>query len=419
MSIRNILVVEDSPFFGLKVKRRLEAEGNTVATWVKNLAGARAILKRHKNKFFAAILDFCLPDAPEGEIVAEVVATGIPVIVLTASMKAHVREYVWSHKVVDYVLKENNQALEYVVALLDRLEKNSAIKVLVVDDSHLFRKSLTELLLVQRYNVVNTDNGKKALEILKQHPDIKLVITDYQMPEMDGLELIEKIRKKFNKNELGIIGISSELDKFLSASFIKLGANDFIIKQSFITEEFYSRVTQCIQNLEHIDMIREAAIKDALTGLYNRRYFYDTGEKLFADAVRENARLTCAMIDIDNFKQVNDTHGHATGDRVLRNVAGILTNRMRESDIVARLGGEEFCILSVNMEQKNAKKVFENIRKMTAKSLVKNDENQKTGATISIGVATNPTETIEEMIKRADQLLYDAKERGRNKVVIE
>jgi len=416
--METVLIVEDTSFFGLMIKDKLKAETAFEAVWVRNMSEAIAVLNEADSDFFAAILDFNLPDAPHGELIDEVAARHIPVIVFTSDLSEEVRELVWSKNVADYALKDDSQSLDYIINMLNRIKKNAAIKILAVDDSMLFRKIMTDLLKIHRYNVFNAHNGIEALDVLKKHPDIKLVITDFSMPEMDGFTLTRRIREKFNKNELAIIGISSEGKNLLAARFIKSGANDFIIKQSFLTEEFYSRVTQNIENLEHIRMLKDASVKDFLTGLYNRRYFFDTGRKLFANAARDSMTISCAMADIDHFKNVNDTYGHEAGDLALCHVSSILKNRMRETDIVARVGGEEFCILAVNINPDNPDALFEELRRRVENSSIDIGAGQNIKVTVSIGVTSELADSLDDMVSHADKLLYEAKNSGRNKVIM-
>ncbi len=415
--MKSILVVEDSKFIGSMVKYRLEEAAYDVV-WVKQMSEAIKTIDEDGNEFFASLLDYNLPDAPRGEIIDEVSRRKIPSIVFTGLVSKEVRETVWAKGVVDYVLKDDPNSLDYIISMLKRIERNENIKVLIVDDSAFFRKALTDLLEIHRYRTFNAQNGNKALKTLAHHPDIKLVITDFNMPEMDGFVLTQKIRELHNKDDLAIIGISSEGENVMAARFIKSGANDFLIKQSFLTEEFYCRVTQSIENIELIQMIREAAIKDFLTSLYNRRYFFEMGKTLFASAVRDSLTLACAMIDIDHFKDVNDTYGHETGDIALQHVAKILKNRTRESDIVARVGGEEFCVLAVNMSVNDSQKLFEELRKNVEETPVYLDKEQEIFMTISIGITTELAASLDEMVNQADALLYQAKENGRNRVEI-
>ncbi|MDH5525368.1 MAG: response regulator [Desulfobulbaceae bacterium] len=264
---RKILIAEDSKFFGVLLQKRLGREPGFEVVWAKGLAEARVALEGQEG-FFAAILDFNLPDAPYGEVIDEVVARNIPAIVFTGSISDEVRDIVWSKDVVDYVLKNDRNSPDYIVALLYRLERNSKIKVLVVDDSSFFRKVIGDLLKIHRYQVLTAGDGREALTVLAQHPEIRLVLTDFNMPHLDGFQLIEEIRKTYTRDDLGIIGISSADNHVMAAQFIKNGANDFIIKQAFLSEEFYSRVTHCIENIENIQEIREISeLKNKFLGM--------------------------------------------------------------------------------------------------------------------------------------------------------
>ena len=170
--------------------------------------------------------------------------------------------------------------------------------------------------------------------------------------------------------------------------------------------------------LHYIEALKKSAIEDYLTGLYNRRYFFSVGEKLFQNARRSNLQLTTAMFDIDHFKKINDRFGHGVGDMVIKNVADILTRGFRASDVICRFGGEEFCLLAANMRSQETFFHFEQIRETI--------EEQSFGAgtatvkfTISIGVTTKIADTLNATINRADELLYQAKEDGRNRVVMD
>jgi len=414
--MQSVLIVEDSIFFGVLLKNKLEKETNFKGRWCRSMSEAVKTLEQADNHFFAAILDYNLPDAPDGEIIDAVIKRGVPAIVFTGIISEKVRSLVWSKKVVDYALKDDSQSINYILTMLKRLKKNINTKVMVVEDSLFFKKVLKDLLEIHNYTVFIANNGKEGLEVLEKNPDIKMVITDYHMPLMDGFTLTQKIREKYSKDRLAIIGISAEGDNVMGARFIKSGANDFIIKQTFLTEEFYCRVTQNIETLEYIQMVREAAIKDFLTGLYNRRYFFDMGKKLFASAKRESLSILCCMIDIDFFKKVNDTYGHDAGDIVLQEVSSILKNRMRETDIVARIGGEEFCILAVNMDQNEAEKIFDDLRKKIEQNNF-NIGDKQIKVTISLGLSIDYGNSLDEMVSRADTFLFQAKKQGRNKVV--
>jgi len=416
--MKKILVVEDSRVVGTLLGNKLCKAGYKMV-WAESMAQALALLGEEDADFFCAILDFSLPDAPDGAIIPEVVARGIPALVFTGNICNRVRELAWGNSVVDYVLKDNPFSYDYLVDMVRRLERNQTIKVLVVDDSAFSRKMMADLLRVHLLEVHTAANGREAMALLADHPDIALVIADFHMPEMDGFALTQAIRQRFSREDLAIIGISSSCtDRTMPARFIKYGANDFIVKQSFLAEEFYSRVNQCLDDLENIRRLREAAVRDFLTGLYNRRYFFDFGHKLFANVARKNITLTCGMIDIDLFKNVNDTYGHDVGDVALRHIADIMARRMRETDLVARMGGEEFCVLAVNADAASVPALFEDLRRRVAEAALDIGGGQRIGLTVSIGVAgSDDVFSLEEMVKRADERLFLAKQAGRNRVV--
>jgi diguanylate cyclase (GGDEF)-like protein len=270
-------------------------------------------------------------------------------------------------------------------------------------------------LEAQRYEVLEATNGKMGLEVLKDHPDIKLIITDYNMPVMDGFGLVSQVRKRYNKDQIAIIGLSSEGGKLLSAKFLKLGANDFLPKP-FASEEFYARVTQNIEMLELIEELKNIAIRDPLTRLYNRRYCFDAGRKLFEECRSRNAPLCVVLIDIDFFKRINDTFGHDAGDEALKHLAGILQNAAGKSYTVSRLGGEEFCMLSGGLDRESAEVFFENLRSMIEETQIEY-KGKNISFTISTGISTGLLASLEDMINCADEMLYRAKREGRNRVV--
>lgn len=416
--MKRILIVEDSPPMGTMTKKRLEKTGKFTVTWVTNMRETGQLLATEENDaFFAALLDFNLPDATKGEVIPLVVAKNIPVIVFTAFVSEEVRQTVWSHRVVDYVLKEDVLSLEYILSLLDRLEKNAETQILVTDRDPEKLEKIANLLHVHRYDVLTAVSGSEALKILSANPKIRLVLAASEVNDMDGLSLIQQIRRNYGKEDLAIMGMVYAGDHITAARFLKYGANHCLIRQTFLPEEFYCMVRLLIENIEHIQQLRSTSLMDFLTGLHNRRYFFISGEKLFANAKRQALTLVCAMMDIDFFKKVNDEYGHEAGDRVLQHVANILRNRLRKTDIVARIGGEEFCILAVNMETASVHRIFDELRRKIEDSLVVLEDGQgEVKITISIGIATQLGNSLDHMLKKADFHLYEAKENGRNRI---
>ena len=416
MSIRNkkILVVEDTRAINELLVDSLTKSLNIEVDSAKNMAEAIELIENDSKSYFLAILDLHLPDAPDGEIVDYMLNNDVPSIVLTGNKDIETQKNIIEKGVIDYVNKENLNEIKYVIDSAKRLYENFERKVLLVEDSDVSRMVLYSLLKKQNLNVLEAINGVQALKLLKIHKDICLVITDYNMPKMDGVELICNIRKEHTRDELAIIGISSTNDNAVSVKLLKSGANDFI-GRPFAYEEFNCRINLNIDAIVNYKKLKDATIKDFLTGLYNRKYIFEAGEKLFNNAKRDNIKLTTAMIDIDHFKSINDTHGHHIGDLALQHVSSLLNNELRDGDILARIGGEEFCILCVNLDADNADMVFERIRNSIESTLL-TVGNIQIPMTISIGYNPVLGESLDQMIADADNALYQAKETGRNKV---
>ena len=166
----------------------------------------------------------------------------------------------------------------------------------------------------------------------------------------------------------------------------------------------------------------QLAITDGLTGLYNYRYFKEQLSQEVIRAKRHNANISIAMIDIDFFKNYNDTHGHPAGDLVLKKIADLLHNNIRKIDVAARYGGEEFSLVLVETDKQAASFVANKIKNLIEEQKFDYEETQPNGKlTISMGIATFPDDAItpDELVNKADQRLYRAKKAGRNRVVLE
>jgi diguanylate cyclase (GGDEF)-like protein len=418
--MKKLLIVEDNRISGTLISAKVSSVLDFSIHWARSLAEAMTLLDEHNNDFFAALLDYVLPDAPEGEVIDVVVARGIPSIVFTATVTEKVRKKLWQMNIVDYVIKDDTQSIEYLTFLLSRLEKNLDVKVLIVDDSRFFRAILSKLLRVQNYQILEAEDGNEALNVLNNHPDVKLVITDYTMPHMDGFTLTKRLRKRYGRDGIVILGVTTDQNKMMGAQFIKSGANDFIEKKSFIAEELYCRINQSLENLESIQLVKKLAATDYLTKLYNRRYFYETAQKLYASAARSERSMACAIVDVDHFKAINDKYGHDAGDRALVSLAEILTRHFqRSSDLVGRLGGEEFCIFVNDIQPHNVVVLFNELRELVEKEVFTIEGSKELQMTISIGVCTDIGDGLDYMLRRGDELLYQAKNQGRNRVIID
>jgi diguanylate cyclase (GGDEF)-like protein len=233
---------------------------------------------------------------------------------------------------------------------------------------------------------------------------------------MDGLELTSEIRKLYNKNEISILAISSNQDEEVTALFLKQGANDYV-KKPFSKEEFSCRINNAIEALENIQIVTNHANRDFLTGLYNRRYFFESMAGYEDETKSTGEKFAIAMIDIDHFKSINDTYGHDIGDKVIVALSEILRTSTSHRDIVARFGGEEFCVVLKNINRYSAVDIFNRIREEVENFSFHVDATKNIKFTISIGAVMYNDEDINESINEADMMLYNAKHEGRNKVV--
>jgi diguanylate cyclase (GGDEF)-like protein len=334
---------------------------------------------------------------------------------MTGKMDEATRQQILAQPVVDYIPKENSQAFLYLKRILHWQITNSSTGILVVDDSSAARNYVSQLLKRRNFSVYRANDGVQALERLKQHSDIKLVITDLEMPVMDGIELTNEIRKIYNRDQLSIIGISGADNGMHSARFIKNGADDFL-RKPFCPEEFYCRITQNIENLNNIEQIQKAANTDYLTDLPNRRAFFAKAEQLVPQYVKRNMPYCVAMLDIDYFKKVNDTYGHDAGDHVLK-VLALYMRKHLGSGLLARLGGEEFAVIMHGTDEDQLYTKLDDLRRDISVSQVSHDEHHIV-FTVSMGMVCNSQEALAKQMNQADTALYSAKENGRNQISI-
>ena len=416
--MERILVVDDNKALAKLIVMQMEKTIDEMAIDVAySFAEAQMLINEHDKDYFMTILDLNLPDAPNGEIVDYALSKGLSAIVLTGSIDDETRQNFINKDIVDYVYKGNMDDINYIFQMINRLSKNRQYKVLVVEDSLPFRNMIKKILTSLQFKVLAAAHGEEAMNYFADNPDINLIITDYRMPVKDGLEVLKEVRKEKDKNSLGVIVMTSPSEKTDASIFLKNGASDFIAKP-FSKEELICRVNNTIEAMENINKIANFANRDFLTGVYNRRFFYSDVEEYVQAAEETNEPYAFAMIDIDYFKKINDTYGHDGGDRILKSIAKILNDNTKGSDIVARFGGEEFCVVLKKISQEEAVKFFVNLRAKVAENEV-TIKKEKVKVTISIGVSFgNGHCEIDDMLEACDSALYTAKENGRNRVEI-
>lgn len=409
-----ILLIEDSVALSMLLTKRMAEETHADVIHCDSMEQARSLLA--VNTFTLALTGLNLPDAPKGEILGLLAEHRVPTIVFTATVDEEARRRYAEKKIIDYIVKDGHRTVDAVVRTVDRILTNSQFSVLVVDDARSARSGLVDILERQNFRVSEAHSGKQALEILARDPSIQLVLTDYHMPDMDGYELTRRIRDSRSSEDLRIIGISSSSDRLLSASFLKAGASDFIYRP-FVPEELQCRIDNNIETMKQLRRLRELAERDHLTGLPNRRSFFDRTRALMDIINRDDENGAVAILDIDHFKKINDTLGHDAGDRALKKLADLISEMCHEErHIPARLGGEEFALFLRGLDAEAAFHFCEKLRAhvdLNGRQLSGSD----LALTISIGVVgIEKGEPFDNQLNAADQLLYLAKANGRNRV---
>jgi two-component system, cell cycle response regulator len=296
--------------------------------------------------------------------------------------------------------------------------------VLVVEDSPLDQDKINETLLRDRHVVRAVERGEEAVSAM-QEEDFDLVIVSLALENEDGLRFCSQLRSNERTRHIPILAIADESDLERSAKGLEIGVNDYILKP-VDRNELMARVRTQIRRRRYQERLRlnyeeslSLALTDSLTGLFNRRYLLAHLRRLL-DRISENKKpLSTLIFDVDHFKQVNDTYGHAVGDEVLRELAQRVANGARSFDLVARIGGEEFAVVLPDSGLETAMMVAERLRKtVEGRPFRVSGPAADLNVTISVGVsfATSPDENPMELMKRADEGLYVAKRSGRNKV---
>ncbi|GAC1439344.1 MAG: diguanylate cyclase [Terriglobales bacterium] len=298
--------------------------------------------------------------------------------------------------------------------------------VLAVDDSAIYRKLVEHSLSRERYRVLFAKNGRAALDLFAEHQPA-VVITDWDMPDIGGLELCRRIRSGFQGFHSHLILLTGNTDKAQVVEGLAAGADDYLTKP-FHSGELVARVEVGLRIVElHREvqaknrLLEEMALTDSLTGLPNRRAVDVWASRQLSAAARHDFPFWVVMIDLDCFKKVNDTYGHDAGDTVLKTFADILKTRTRQSDICARLGGEEFLLMMTHTDKEQLQSAIERIRKQFENTSIHCGDKTIT-ATASFGIAgfrgTNPPDW-NTLVTRADTALYAAKHKGRNRIEFE
>jgi len=309
----------------------------------------------------------------------------------------------------------------------DNSSAHTAWRILLVDDEPTQRLIMARLLKRGGYEVEMASNGREALAKLEQG-DFPLMITDWEMPEMDGVALCRALRSKEQGYTYIILLTSRDAIEHLVAG-LQSGADDYLIKP-VIEPELIARLNtgRRIVTLERSlraanEENRRLSITDPLTGVYNRRYLMEQLPREIDRAARYGRQLAAVMCDVDFFKKINDTHGHLTGDEVLKWFGSTLKAGVRSSDWIARYGGEEFVIVLPETNVSNAALAAEHLRKHIAEQPFKGS-GQEFAVSASFGVSgwrekVPQGATLDSLMARCDSGVYASKAAGRNRITTE
>ncbi len=415
--MKKLLIVDDDKLILSIFSEKFSENENLELLIATSYKGGVEHIVKNKNNIHAAIIDLNLPDAEDGEMANYTLSKKIPTVILTGKYNKSIKNTLLKYDTLDFITKDCKRSILNSIFTIKRILNNYDTNVLVVDDSKLQRNILKNILKAMYLNVFTAKNGKEALMIIENSKiDFSLVITDYNMPFIDGMELIAQLREDYNKDQLGIIALSSNNMPELSSDFIKIGANDYINKP-YTKIEVITRVNSILDLLDLFKENREMAFKDFLTNSFNRRYFFTSGQTIFNKVKRKKENIAIAMIDIDNFKSINDNYGHDVGDISLKTTAKILKSSLRKSDLIARFGGEEFCIMLENISYENCVKLLKKLKTTFEENSIEYN-NIELNFTISIGLYYGKATKLTDLIKFADKALITAKNNGKNQMQI-
>jgi two-component system cell cycle response regulator len=293
--------------------------------------------------------------------------------------------------------------------------------ILIVEDNKIDEKLLQRYLQGEPYQIKLAKDGEEAISRAQQER-IDVILLDLILPRKNGFEVCSALKEMEHTQNIQIVAITGLSDLESKLKGIELGVDDYLFKPVNM-HILRTRVKALVKKKALLDklcdryeMAVHSAITDKLTGLYNRRYFDYFLDLEIKRSSRQQTSLALLMVDIDDFKQINDTLGHLFGDTILNKLGELLKTQIRETDMAARYGGEEFAVVMSNTDLAEAVQIAERIRQ-TIQSYSFGDKNVLMTASIGIALYPSDADSSNKLIEKSDRSLYKAKRSGKNRVV--
>ncbi len=297
--------------------------------------------------------------------------------------------------------------------IVDNTEWGRAMRVLVADDTIVMRTMLSSWVRDLGYTPILAKDGAEALELAFQD-GFDIAVIDWEMPKLTGMEVIRQLKEHPKTTYGHLILVTGRSDQNSLIEALDGGADDFI-RKPLVPAELVARVRAGARIVEMRNKIIRLAETDPLTGAANRRCFLERAEAAAADALRRQRSLSVLLLDIDFFKKVNDTYGHGGGDEALKRFVEGCGTALRPNDLLGRFGGEEFVVLLPETNPYVAVSIAERLR-TAVEALTITHDGTSFRITVSCGVAAVAADGLDGALSRADIALYEAKQKGRNRV---
>ncbi len=448
-----VLVVDDIPTNVKLLEARLSAEYFQVTS---AFSGAEALEICARGQIDIVLLDVMMPEMDGFEVCRRLKSDPrthhIPVVMVTAldqisdrikgleagaddflnkpvddtqllaRVKSLVRLKVLTDELRARAVTGQQIAIEEAARAMDAIQSDAG-RILLIDTDEKGSERLASYLAPQHHSV-SILIDPRDVAFAASEASYELALISSRLGNVDPLRVVSQLRTIERTRLVPIMLVAEETDRPMVVRALDLGVNDFILRP-VERHEFVARVKTQIRRHRYAVELRESvsstmqlAVVDELTGLYNRRYFDRHLGLMFTKAQQQGRHMSLMMLDLDHFKSVNDTHGHGAGDEVLKEFALRLQRNIRGVDLACRYGGEEFVVLMPDTDSVVAGSVAERVRSAVADRLFSIDDKEQLSLTVSAGIASIGDEDVspEALLKRADNALYEAKHKGRNRV---